>query len=533
MWTWAPAAWVAIVVGSCAMVLMFPRQSRQAAWLSRRALMWLGQHAVAVSAGTVAVWGLAVLLGAGGFPRPHIHDEFSYLLAADTFAHGRLANPPHPLWPSLETFHVNHQPVYVSMYLPGWGLVLAWGQMMLGHPWMAVWASALGMVLAVYWAALGWLPRMWAAGASAAASGIVMGGYWLSSYWGGTLPATGGALVVGSWPRMIAGERWGQAAFGAGTVILLYTRPWEGGVLTAVVTLGLFGRRVKRWGWAFVLVGLGGGWLGYYNWRTTGNPLEPAYLRNMATYHHRRLFLFGKDREPAPVYRHEAMRQLYSESYRLDPFSAEVVTQRTIPNFTFFGGHLLVFVMVGAGWLLWRDRRVRLVTWATGAVVGVVLLSVWMRPHYLAPATAGLMIVSMQALRWAGTFRWRGIRVGRLMAFAGLGCWLVLRAGVGVMRLEEDASPEPWARRRDEIARKLERNGGRHLIFVKYDTTRHNPNEEWVFNGADLGAGARIIWARAMNEAADGELREYYPNRMVWLVEVGGDGEPRLQRLGR
>src|ERR1700746_320582 len=49
-------------------------------------------------------------------PLPFVPDDFSFLLASDTFSHGRLTNPTPAMWIHFESIHIAMQPTYMSMY---------------------------------------------------------------------------------------------------------------------------------------------------------------------------------------------------------------------------------------------------------------------------------------------------------------------------------------------------------------------------------------------------------------------------------
>src|SRR5258708_7407372 len=204
----------------------------------------------AVEVVTVALGAILIrlaLLPAMPIPLPNIHDEFSYLLAGDTFAHGRLANPPHSMWVFFETFHVLQQPTYSSIYPPAQGAALALGRL-LGHPWFGVLLSAGVMCGTILWALQGWMPPGWALlGGILAALRVGLVSDWVNSYWGGAMAAIGGALVIGAFPRILHHQRWSHALLmGLGAAVLANSRPLEGLIFWVPVGVSLLGWLLSR-----------------------------------------------------------------------------------------------------------------------------------------------------------------------------------------------------------------------------------------------------------------------------------------------
>ena len=156
-------------------------------------------------------------------PVPFRPDDFSNLLAADTFAHGRLTNPTPTMWVHFESIHIDMKPTYMSMYFPAQGMVLAAGKVLFGQPWFGVLISGALMCAGLCWMLQAWLPPSWALlGGFLAVLRLALFSYWTNAYdSGGPIAALGGALLLGALPRFMKDARPRYALLMAAGVVLL------------------------------------------------------------------------------------------------------------------------------------------------------------------------------------------------------------------------------------------------------------------------------------------------------------------------
>ena len=484
-------------------------------------------------------------------PRPFLPDDFSFLLAADTFASGRLTNPTPALWTHFESIHITMQPTYTSMYFPGSGLVLAAGQLLFHNPWLAnVCVDAL-MCAALCWMLQAWLPPTWALlGGFLAVLRIGLFSYWINTFYGGSaLPAAlGGALVLGALPRLKKTARLCDGLLLAvGIAILALTRPFEGILLCLPVAVALM-----HWAWRgkncpqpavllrraalpVVLLLATLAWIGYYNNRAFGSPTTLPYTINRTQYAIVPYFIWQPLR-PEPHYRYDVVRRYYEhevgyyKKVRSVRGYLPTAFDKAIGLLMFYAGFALLPPLIMARRVL-LDRRVRFLILCLAVFLASLSIEIFTFPHYLAPLMAALYTLGLQAMRHLRVFKLNGAPVGRtLVRLSVANCVLLSVASVFASPLHLRVPQWPrvrwdsaWQSTADEgiararIADDLEQLPGPQLAIVRY-TPGHNPLDEWVFNRADIDA-SKVVWAREGDAAANSELLRYYHARQAWLIE--------------
>lgn len=470
-----------------------------------------------------------------GVPAPHVHDEFSYLLAADTFASGRLTNPPHPHWTFFESFHIINQPTYMSKYPPGQGLLLALGQVSGIGPIGGVWLGMGLMGAAFCWMISGVTSaRLALLGTILALLKFGIFDYWSQSYWGGALAATGGALVLGGTIRLLRQPRKSPAVLAAaGALILSLTRPFEGLVLclapAAVIAYRLVAAKycAQRPQWrtalvpAIILLVLGALGHGAYNKAVTGSITKMPYMVHSEQYLITPLFHWNRPPAAAPDFRHPRIEQ-FATGWELDSY----MIQRSVAGlmwtkynsfamlFSFFVSLSLVIPAVIGLWIMIRQRQV-IVLIATAMVAATLLTTTWVTAHYAAPLASTVALTFALGVRWIA-LRARGITY---LPPVLIGIFIVLVAVQSSVFLASPHPAEPnWTAQRTAILDKLNSIEGNDLVFVRYDD-HYSVNLEWVYNSAQIDQQA-VVWARNCGDEVNQILIRYYPSRRAWILEA-------------
>jgi hypothetical protein len=423
---------VAIVAGSWLLPSAWTRRFLASGPMRRIKRLAAHRAGALMLAGAIALGGDA-LVSLSHRPVPVAPDEFSYLLTADTFAHGRLTNPTPPMWQHFETPEELLRPTYQSKYPPAQGLFLAMGRRLSGSALAGVWLGSALFAIAICWMLRAYVPAEWALyGAVLASFRFAFFGEWAQSYWGGMLAAAGAALLYGAVGRLKKPASAGSpsaleaggpaapeitptalAAGAVGALLLANTRPFEG-LLVALPAAFLVARSFVQWLRcrlrmlpkvlpAVLILAAGIAFMLRYNQRVTGYPFRLAYQEYQRQYDPVPNFVF-QHLHPMPEF-HDSVMEAFATGSLWEWEWQRSHALATVANKLFefwqtaFGLALglplvlLIFVERHRPWLRWLQAG------CFAAIEGMAIHGITFWP---APRTAFMLVLSVALLIQAG-----------------------------------------------------------------------------------------------------------------------------------
>lgn len=533
---------IAVLIGLFAAMQrgLIPELRWVSRWEKRLYTFALHRNTACWTVGIAAIVIRSVLIPVLPVPQPVVSDEFSHLLMADTLLHGRVANPTHALWQHFETLHVIQRPHYASDYFPGQGAVLAASRLLTGHPWPGILLLSGVCCGLTCWMLQGWIPARWALlGGGLVVLRFAIGSYWINSYYGGFLPAIGGVLVAGCYPRLVHRITMRRSlVFGLGLSILAFSRPFEGLLFSIPFGAALFLRsgRVLRFALPVAITAsLTFFALGTYFFRVTGSPIRTSYTVNQKEYGWPLSVAWAK---PVPI-AHRAVELHRYYLYELDEHEKvasvgnfiQFLVFRLQEYWRFFVGPMLTMPLLFLGGT-WRQHRLRVLLLGVAGALFAVLLEGAVSPHYISPATGAIVLLIVTGIRRLRLYRIKGRDAGLLLTRAipaMLALVLVMRISAANFDLPytQDLNYQSWCckvhgdYRKARAIEYLNRQSGAHLVIVK---AKQDPMNllQWIYNDAEID-NSTVVWARDLGPSRNAELMAYFQGRQVWALDPNED----------
>jgi len=378
------------------------------------------------------------------------------------------------------------------------------------------------------------------------------GMYWTNSYWGGSLAASGGALVLLS--IGISRERQSPlsgALFASGILLLFWTRPFEGGVFTLTILI-VFARQIWRARSLAALLAAtcvfvaGGVFTCCDNRAVTGSPFQLPHLlhdRQYATVP----ALWILPMRPEPTYAHprlasqngingwEATQYIHHGSFLRALWTGFTDTLATLERPLLLA---LAFTILLP--FAWRDRIFQKMTLVIVACLFVISLETFHFEHYAAPLWAPIALaIAVWAERVVSVERAYSLRTGKkplalILVLAALYEPVILqiviqtpqlwRNGVWIPGADKPDSQylNNWSNYRSTLIKQLSSADRPQLVIVRYPSPDWNVGNEWVYNGADIDH-QRVIFAHDLGAEEDKALLQYYHDRTALLLTFDRD----------